>query len=145
MKGKEAVILLLLCMLIPVGLAAEAGRTKMKTVCLQCHSTSWVEGYFEEFDKVVNDYNLLWHYVYRLLQDAYAKGLANKDNPIDELPEIYHYLIWHHSGRRWRMGAAMTRPDWAHWNGAVDTIMINPGSMQSNLEMREKLQSVENK
>jgi len=125
--------------------SAEAGRAKMKTVCSQCHSSSWLEGYFEEFDKVVKDYNLLWDYVDRLLQDAYAEGLASKDNPIDELPEIYHYLIWHHSGRRWRMGAAMMGPDWSHWNGAVETIMINLGSMQSDLEMREKLQSLESK
>jgi hypothetical protein len=124
---------------------AEAGRSKMKNVCNQCHSPNWVNGYFDEFDKVVGDYNLLWDYTDQLLTDAYAKGLASKDNPIDEIPEIYHYLIWHHSGRRWRMGAAMMGPDWTHWNGAVDTIMITLGSMVSDLQMREKLREIEKK
>ena len=81
----------------------------------------------------------------QLLQEAYSKGLVRPENPIDEPPEIYHYLIWHHSGRRWRMGAAMMGPDWTHWNGAVDTIMINLGSMLSDLQMREKLQESEKK
>jgi hypothetical protein len=122
---------------------AEAGREEMKSVCNQCHSPNWVDGYFDEFDKVVQDYNILWDYTDQLLTEAYDKGLAKRDNPIDELPEIYHYLIWHHSGRRWRMGAAMMGPDWAHWNGAVDTIMINLGAMLSDLEMREILEGID--
>jgi hypothetical protein len=36
------------------------------------------------------------------------------------VPEIQYYYIWHHSGRRWRMGASMMAPDWTHWNGAVE-------------------------
>jgi hypothetical protein len=115
----------------------------MKSVCNQCHSPNWVNGYFDEFDKVVRDYNILWDYTDQLLMDANRKGLVSQDNPIDELPEIYHYLIWHHSGRRWRMGAAMMGPDWAHWNGAVDTVMINLGAMISDLEMREKIQGID--
>ena len=123
--------------------AAAQGRQRMKSVCTQCHSTNWVDGYFGEFDNVVNDYNILWKYVDDLLAQAYADGLAEKENPIDEMPEIYHYLIWHHSGRRWRMGAAMMGPDWAHWNGAIDTIMINLGAMRSDLEMRARMLAIE--
>ena len=78
-----------------------------------------------------------------MLAEAYEDGLADKDNPIDEMPEIYHYLIWHHSGRRWRMGAAMMGPDWAHWNGAIDTIMINLGAMRADLEMRARILAIE--
>jgi hydroxylamine dehydrogenase len=123
--------------------AAEDGRRQMTSICTQCHSTNWAIGYFEEFDKIVSDYNLLWDYADSLLQKAYADGLVTKDNPIDEMPEIYHYLIWHHSGRRWRMGAAMMGPDWAHWNGAVDTILIKLAAMISDIEMRERLKSLE--
>lgn len=121
---------------------AEKGRANMQSVCTQCHSSSWVTGYFTEYDKVVSDYNMLFEYVDDLLASAYADGLISKDNPIDEMPEIYHYKIWHHSGRRWRMGAAMMGPDWTHWNGAVDTIMINLGSMISDLDMRKKAKAL---
>jgi cytochrome c553 len=123
---------------VPDKAQAAEGRKRMKSVCLQCHSPRWVDGYFTEFDRVVEDYNTAWDYVDRLLQAAYAQGLAAKDNPLDEPAEIYHYLIWHHSGRRWRMGAAMMGPDWAHWNGAVDTLLINLGLMRSELESNRK-------
>jgi hydroxylamine dehydrogenase len=124
---------------------AEAGRKEMQLVCAQCHSTNWVDGYFADFDAIVSDYNIVWDYTDDLLAEAYAEGLADPANPIDEMPEIYHYLIWHHSGRRWRMGAAMMGPDWAHWNGAVDTILIKLGAMRSDIEMRRRLSEIEGK
>lgn len=124
---------------------AERGREKMIGICAQCHTSSWINGHFEEYDKVVEDYNKIWAYTDDLLKDAYAKGLADNSIPVDETPEIYHYLIWHHSGRRWRMGAAMMGPDWTHWNGAIDTIMINLGAMINDLEMRERLNKLDGK
>jgi len=34
----------------------------MKKVCYRCHSPQWADNYFDEFDKVVSDYNMLWAY-----------------------------------------------------------------------------------
>ena len=119
---------------------AAAGRKEMMSVCTQCHSTSWAQGHFDEFDMVISDYNKVWAYADNLLKEAYEKGLVSKDNPLDENAEIYHYYIWHHSGRRWRMGASMMGPDYTHWNGAVDTIMKNLGFMINDLELRERTQ-----
>jgi hypothetical protein len=127
---------------IPDKKKAEAGRARMKKVCNQCHSRNWTDNYFIEFDKVVEDYNRIWEYTDNLLKKAYKEGLINKDNPLDETPEIMHYLIWHHDGRRWRMGASMMGPDWTHWNGAVDTIMNKLGTMLNDLEMRKKLKAI---
>ncbi len=136
-KGPDEVDLIL--ERIPDPVAAEAGRAKMMAVCTECHSTSWAEGHFTQLDKVVADYNKVWEYADNLLTEAYEKGLADPENPIDEPAEIYHYYIWHHSGRRWRMGASMMGPDYTHWNGAVDTIMKNLGFMISDLELREAI------
>ncbi len=124
---------------------AEGGRAKMKAVCYQCHSGQWVNGYFVEFDKVVEDYNQVWQRTDAMLQQAYDDGLISKDNPLDETPEIMHYLIWHHDGRRWRMGASMMGPDWTHWNGAVDAIMNKLGTMINDLEMRRKIKELDDK
>ena len=121
---------------------AEAGRSEMKKVCYQCHSSRWADKYFVEFDKVVADYNRLWEYTDNLLQQAYEEGLVSKENPLDETPEIMHYLVWHHDGRRWRMGASMMGPDWTHWNGAVDAIMNKLGTMINDLEMRRKIKEL---
>jgi hypothetical protein len=121
---------------------AESGRNKMRLVCFQCHSSTWTDGYFDEFDKVVEDYNMLWERTDALLEEAYTEELISRDNPLDETPEIMHYLIWHHDGRRWRMGASMMGPDWTHWNGAVDAIMNKLGTMINDIEMRRKLKAI---
>jgi hypothetical protein len=122
---------------------ARKGRAEMKKVCYECHSSQWADNYFEEFDTVVSDYNMLWKYVDNLLAEAYDEGLISKDNPIDETPEIQHYLIWHHDGRRMRMGASMMGPDWTHWNGAVDAIMNKLGAMINDIELRRKIKILE--
>jgi hypothetical protein len=127
---------------VPDRKKAEAGRARMKKVCYQCHSRQWADGYFVEFDRVVMDYNKLWAYTDDLLKQAYEEGLASKDNPIDETPEIMHYLVWHHDGRRMRMGASMMGPDWTHWNGAVDTIMNKLGTMINDIEMRREIKAL---
>ena len=136
-KGPEEVDFVL--QRVPDPEKAARGRATMQSVCQQCHSRSWAEGYFWEFDKVVSDYNRLWAYADNLLVEAYAEGLVSKDIPVDETPEILHYLIWHHDGRRWRMGASMMGPDWTHWNGAVDTIMIKLGALINDLDMRRQI------
>jgi hypothetical protein len=41
------------------------------------------------------------------------------------------------------MGASMMGPDWTHWNGAVDTILIKLGAMINDLEMRRKIKELE--
>ncbi len=125
--------------------AAKKGRKNMKAVCNQCHSSQWTDNYFTEFDKVVEDYNKVWKYADNLLKEAYKKGLISKNNPIDETPEIMHYLIWHHAGRRWRMGASMMGPDYSHWHGSVETIMNALGTMTNDLELRERLKKLESK
>ena len=124
---------------------AQKDRSEMKAVCNECHSSNWTNGYFVEFDKVVSDYNKVWDYTDSLLASAYEEGLISKDNPIDETAEILYYLIWQHDGRRWRMGASMMGPDWTHWNGAVDTIMIKLGAMINDLEMRRRIKALESK
>ncbi len=127
---------------VPDPQGASEGRARMKSVCGQCHAGSWIDGYFEQFDAVVRDYNLLWERADGLLREAYAEGLADPANPLDETPEVLHYLIWHHSGRRWRMGAAMMGPDWTNWNGAIDTVTINLGAMIDDLEARRELKEL---
>ncbi|MFC2164999.1 multiheme c-type cytochrome [Acidobacteriota bacterium] len=136
-KGPDEVDLVL--ERIPDKAKAEKGRSRMKKVCYQCHSSQWTNNYFIEFDKIVSDYNMVWDYTDKLLQQAYTEGLISKDNPIDETPEIMHYLVWHHAGRRMRMGASMMGPDWTHWNGAVDAIMNKLGTMINDIELRRKL------
>ena len=77
-----------------------------------------------------------------VLQDANV--WTSPDEHAQNDREIF-YLIWHHDGRRWRMGASMMGPDWTHWNGAVDAVMNKLGTMINDLETRRKLKMIDDK
>jgi hypothetical protein len=107
----------------------------MKTVCKVCHSSDWTQGYFESYDKVISDYNKVFEYTQGLLDASYNDGLIDPENPIDETIEVMYYYIWHHDGRRWRMGASMMGPDWTHWGGAVDTLLDKLNTMENTISL----------
>jgi hydroxylamine dehydrogenase len=96
----------------------KAERIKMKKVCLQCHSQSWADDHFSNLDQVVRNYNE--HYfkpIKALIDSLYEQGLLSKERYFDEDLEWEFYELWHHEGRRARMGAAMMAPDYAWWHG----------------------------
>lgn len=134
--------------LVPVGKAkpdeekASQNREGMKKVCRGCHSPSWVDRYFVEFDQAVEDYNTVAKSAKAFLQKIYDEGLADKSNPIDEYPELMWYYIWHHDGRRWKMGASMMGYDFAHWSGIVDTVMDKYGRMIAWYDTQKKIEDV---
>lgn len=127
---------------VPDEQLARENRERMLAVCTQCHSRDWAEGYLAGFERTLSDYQKVWDYTKGLLQQAYDEGLISRDNPIDEQPEILAYLIWHHDGRRWRMGASMMGPDYTHWHGAVEAIMDKLGAMLDWIETRRVLQEL---
>ena len=93
-------------------------RDKMKEVCMQCHGKNWVEDHYVKLDKVVDEYNERYFKpVKKMLDELYAKGLLDKTKFFDERLEVEYYELWHHEGRRARMGAAMMAPDYAWWHG----------------------------
>jgi len=51
------------------------------------------------------------------LDELCAKGLLDKTKFFDEKLEVEYYELWHHEGRRARMGVMMRAPDYAWWHG----------------------------
>ncbi len=93
-------------------------RDKMKEICLQCHGKTWVDDHYVKLDKVVAEYNEVYFKPAKaMLMDLYAKGLLDKAKFFDERLEVEYYELWHHEGRRARMGTAMMAPDYAWWHG----------------------------
>ncbi|MCF8026344.1 MAG: hydroxylamine oxidoreductase, partial [Desulfobacteraceae bacterium] len=96
----------------------EVEREKMKEICLQCHGNKWVDDHYEKYDKVVQEYNEVYYKPARKIMDElYEKGLLDDSKMFDEKLEVEFYELWHHEGRRARMGAAMMAPDYTWWHG----------------------------
>jgi cytochrome c553 len=99
----------------------EVKRDRMKAVCNQCHSTTWVDNYYEQADIAVELYAEQYAYVKGILDDLYADGLITPE-PFDEPIEFKFYEFWHHEGRRARMAAFMQAPDYVQWHGFYELL-----------------------
>ena len=96
----------------------ETERQKMQQVCLQCHSKTWTDHHYQNFDNVVENYNNLYFKPIKVIIDKlYEDGKLSKQSYFDEALEWEFYEFWHHEGRRARMGASMMAPDYAWWHG----------------------------
>jgi len=51
------------------------------------------------------------------MNQLYDQGLVSRERYFDEPIEWQYYELWHHEGRRARMGTAMMAPDYAWWHG----------------------------
>jgi hypothetical protein len=99
-------------------------REKMKNVCRACHGDSWINDFYRGFDKVVEDYNEIYFKpAKKKLGELYEKGLLDKTKFFDERLEVTFYELWHHEGRRARMGTMMMAPDYAWWHGFYECKM----------------------
>ncbi len=98
-------------------LSWEQRRDKMQNVCSQCHTNQYVDNFYSQFDNMVNLYN-----------DKFGKPatklfkLAKETKLLDGIPfnqkiEWTYFYLWHHEGRRARMGASMMAPDYTQWHG----------------------------
>jgi predicted heme/steroid binding protein len=96
----------------------EQERNKMVSVCLQCHSETWAEDHFSNLDEVIRNYNTQYYApVKKRMDELYEKELLTQSDYFDDELEWQFYELWHHEGRRARMGAAMMAPDYAWWHG----------------------------
>ena len=102
----------------PSGTDWQVERQKMKNICSACHSSAWIEDFYEGFDTAVKEYNEVYFKPAKAkLDELYEKGLLDKTKFFDERLEVEYYELWHHEGRRARMGAMMMAPDYSWWHG----------------------------
>lgn len=99
----------------------QAKRGNMQDVCLNCHQQTFVDGHYYQYDALVRLYN-----------DKFAKpagdiiAMIKKKNLLENTAsfaneiEWQYWELWHHEGRRARMGTAMMGPDYAWWHGIYD-------------------------
>jgi hydroxylamine dehydrogenase len=98
-----------------------AKRENMKDVCQSCHQDAFVAGHYYQYDALVNLYNEKFAKpatdIYKMIK---AKGLLENEASFSNEFDWIYWELWHHEGRRARMGAAMMAPDYAWWHGIYD-------------------------
>ncbi len=96
----------------------EERRDSMKDVCSACHTEDYVENFYVQYDGIIN-----------LYADKFAKpgaALMRLAKPLLKAAKFSNKIdwiwfeLWHHEGRRMRMGASMMAPDITHWHGAYE-------------------------
>jgi len=99
----------------------EQKRGNMQDVCSNCHMKRFVNGHYYQYDALVNLYNEKFAKpageIMKLIKETgVMENPAAFSNPV----EWEYWELWHHEGRRARMGAAMMGPDYAWWHGIYD-------------------------
>jgi len=98
----------------------EAKRNRMKAVCSHCHTPSYVNAFYAQYDDLVVLYNEKFAKPGQALMAALLQnGLITKTQ-FDEKVEWTWFYLWHHEGRRARHGASMMAPDYTHWHGMFE-------------------------
>ncbi len=99
---------------------ADNRRDAMRDVCRSCHAAPFVEGFYKQFDNLVDLYNIKYAIpATAIRQNLMDAGKLTKADFDEKLDWIY-YEFWHHAGRRARHGAAMSGPDYAWWHGIYE-------------------------
>ena len=95
-------------------------RARMEDVCSGCHASGQVNGFYRQFDDLVDLYNDKFARPATAIMSELYK--ANKLTPLqfDAKLNWTYYELWHHEGRRARHGASMSGPDYAWWHGIYE-------------------------
>ncbi|MCD6200812.1 MAG: hypothetical protein J7K46_03290 [Bacteroidales bacterium] len=95
----------------------EQRRKNMQNVCFQCHTRIYVENFYNQYDKEVALYNDKFGKPALALMNLLKKEGLITPTPFDDKVEWTYFYLWHHEGRRARMGASMMGPDYTQWHG----------------------------
>jgi nitrate/TMAO reductase-like tetraheme cytochrome c subunit len=108
--------------LASAAITADTRRTNMKDVCASCHQTTFVDGFFVQYEGLLELYDKKYA-VPGLELYQLATAVLKTDTTYAEFSRPVDWTwfeIWHHEGRRARHGAAMQAPDYTHWHGTYE-------------------------
>jgi len=99
----------------------EERRGKMQAVCANCHGPSFIDGFYRQFDSLVDLYNDKFAKPAKEIMDELkADGILSAKAPFEHKVQWDFWELWHHEGRRARHGASMMGPDYTHWHGMYE-------------------------
>jgi hypothetical protein len=95
----------------------EAKRKDMQNVCAACHGPDFTKSFYTQYDNIIGLYNEKFAVPARDIMLALKKEGKITSTPFDDKIEWTFFELWHHEGRRARMGASMQGPDYTQWHG----------------------------
>jgi len=95
-------------------------RANMVEVCTVCHTTPYVDNFYEQYDGVIELYNAKFAAPGLAFMKILSEGGLITPIQFDEQVEWTWWEIWHHEGRVARHGASMMAPDYTHWHGLYE-------------------------
>ena len=95
----------------------EDRRKSMRDVCQQCHGPEFVLAFYDTYDKTVDLWNEKFAKPAQNVMNALREAGKITPSPFDDEIEWTFYFLWHHEGRRARMGVSMQGPDYTQWHG----------------------------
>ncbi len=95
-------------------------RATMQKVCGNCHSGSYVESFYKQYDDFILLYNTKYANPGKALMAMMKKNKLLTKGNFDEKIEWTWFFLWHHEGRRGRHGVSMMAPDYTHWHGTFE-------------------------
>jgi hydroxylamine dehydrogenase len=102
----------------------QAKRDTMKSVCLNCHASDWVDNFYTQFDGVVDLGNDKFFGPAKSIMAKLQAAGKITPTPFDTKIKWTYFELWHHQGRRARMGASMNGPDYVQWHGFYEVAKI---------------------
>ena len=85
----------------------KARSAQFQKLCLNCHGTSWVNGFWQRFENTIQETNAATLTTTRIMSDIWAAGLADAENPFDQYPERLWCDQWLFYANTVRFSSAM--------------------------------------
>ena len=99
----------------------ETKRKNMQDVCKNCHQQRFIGGHYYQYDALIELYNEKFaRPATEIINLVKSEKLLESPAAFSNSIEWEYWELWHHEGRRARMGAAMMAPDYAWWHGIYD-------------------------
>jgi hypothetical protein len=95
---------------------AERAQAKMKDICLQCHTSSLVDGVYQNAAAVVDATNKKVLAARSIMDGLKADGLLST-NPFSQPVQFTYFDLWHYYGRTAKHAAFMGGADYVQWHG----------------------------
>lgn len=121
--------------------AWQDNMTRMQGVCSECHNSNFIDTFYTDADKAVEQVNAWVVESDEIIQPLKDNGLLTAQ-PFDEPIDFVYFNLWHHWGRTAKFGTWMQGADYVQWHGAYEILhdraelieMVNDKLEEAGLE-----------